>query len=74
MAWVRAAHDPDIFYNPKTRSFKPLDGQGIPLGVEESWVYAENKRADRPEGQIIVMATDGVWEAENIDGEMFGKD
>jgi hypothetical protein len=26
------------------------------------------------EGQIIVMATDGVWEAENIDGEIFGKD
>jgi sigma-B regulation protein RsbU (phosphoserine phosphatase) len=74
MQWVRAGHDPAIFYNPKTRSFEALDGQGIPLGVEESWVYAENKKADLSEGQIIVLATDGVWEAENIDGEMFGKD
>jgi sigma-B regulation protein RsbU (phosphoserine phosphatase) len=74
MEWVRAGHDPAIFYNPKTRSFEALDGQGIPLGVEESWVYAENKKAGLSEGQIIVLATDGVWEAENIDGEMFGKD
>jgi sigma-B regulation protein RsbU (phosphoserine phosphatase) len=74
MQWVRAGHDPAIFYNPKTRSFEALDGQGIPLGVEESWVYAENKKADLSEGQIIVLATDGVWEAENIDREMFGKD
>ena len=74
MEWVRAGHDPAIFYNPKTRSFEALDGQGIPLGVEESWVYAENKKADLSEGQIIVLATDGVWEAENIDREMFGKD
>ena len=74
MEWVRAGHDPAIFYNPKTKSFEALDGQGIPLGVEESWVYAENKKTGLSEGQIIVLATDGVWEAENIDGEMFGKD
>ncbi|MEJ2221596.1 MAG: SpoIIE family protein phosphatase, partial [Desulfobacterales bacterium] len=74
MEWVRAGHDPAIFYNPKTKSFEALDGQGIPLGVEESWVYAENKKAGLSEGQIIVLATDGVWEAENIVGEMFGKD
>jgi sigma-B regulation protein RsbU (phosphoserine phosphatase) len=74
MEWVRAGHDPAILYSPKTRSFEALDGQGIPLGVEESWVYAEKQRVGLSEGQIIVIATDGVWEAENIDGEMFGKD
>ncbi|MGD8523472.1 MAG: SpoIIE family protein phosphatase, partial [Desulfobacterales bacterium] len=25
-------------------------------------------------GQIIVIATDGIWEARNPNGEMFGKD
>ena len=74
LEWVRAGHDPAIFYDPKTRSFEALEGQGIPLGVEESWVYTENKKGDLSKGQIIVLATDGFWEAQNAAGEMFGKD
>jgi sigma-B regulation protein RsbU (phosphoserine phosphatase) len=74
LEWVRAGHDPAIFYDPKTRSFEALGGEGIPLGVEESWVFTENKKRDLKEDQIIVLATDGIWEAENVDGEMFGKD
>jgi len=74
LEWVRAGHDPAIFYDPKTRSFEALEGQGIALGVEESWVYTENKKVDLSKGQIIVLATDGVWEAQNVAGEMFGKD
>ena len=74
LEWVRAGHDPAILYDPKTRSFEALEGQGIALGVEESWVYTENKKVDLSKGQIIVLATDGVWEAQNVAGEMFGKD
>jgi len=74
LEWVRAGHDPAIFYDPATRRFEALDGQGIPLGVEESWQYQENKKNGLAEGQIIVMATDGVFEAQNVSGEMFGKD
>jgi sigma-B regulation protein RsbU (phosphoserine phosphatase) len=74
LEWVRAGHDPAIFYDPKTRSFEALEGEGIPLGVEESWVYTENKKVDLSKGQIIVLATDGFWEAQNAAGEMFGKD
>ncbi|MEJ2728593.1 MAG: SpoIIE family protein phosphatase [Deltaproteobacteria bacterium] len=72
--WVRAGHDPAIFYDPKTRSFEALEGEGIPLGVEESWVYTENKKGNLSKGQVIVLATDGVWESQNTAGEMFGKD
>jgi sigma-B regulation protein RsbU (phosphoserine phosphatase) len=74
LEWVRAGHDPPIFYDSKTRSFEALEGQGIALGVEESWVYTENKKVHLSEGQIIVLATDGLWEARNVSGEMFGKD
>ena len=74
LEWVRAGHDPAILYEPKTRSFEELDGQDIPLGVEASWTYKEKKKAGLSAGQIIVLATDGVWEAQNISGEMFGKE
>jgi sigma-B regulation protein RsbU (phosphoserine phosphatase) len=36
--------------------------------------YLEHKRAGLSEGQIIAVGTDGIWEAFNLDGEMFGKD
>ena len=74
LEWVRAGHDPATFYDPSTKSLEELDGQGIPLGVEASWSYKESKKAGLKAGQIIVIATDGVWETQNISGEMFGKD
>jgi sigma-B regulation protein RsbU (phosphoserine phosphatase) len=73
LEWVRAGQDPAILYDPATRSFETLDGDGIPLGVEESWAYEENQKVGLQAGQIIVMATDGVWESENVSGEMYGK-
>ncbi len=74
LEWVRAGQDPAILYDPATRSFESLDGEGIPLGVEESWTYAENQKDGLQTGQIIVMATDGFWESENVSGEMYGKE
>ena len=73
LEWVRAGHDPALFYDPQTTSFEELDGQGIPLGVEASWTYKENKKAGLSSGQIMVIGTDGVWEAQNKSGDMFGK-
>lgn len=45
----------------------------MPLGVFEDSQYTESSREIVP-GQIIVIGTDGVWEACNPKGEMFGKD
>ncbi|MEZ7195861.1 SpoIIE family protein phosphatase [Pseudodesulfovibrio karagichevae] len=70
--WVRAGHDPAIRYTPDTDSFGELHGEGLPLGVVEDYAY-ETSEATLAEGEVLVMATDGVWEARNGDGEMFGK-
>ena len=45
LAFSKIPADPAIFYDPATQSFETLAGEGIPLGVEESWVYAENQKA-----------------------------
>jgi sigma-B regulation protein RsbU (phosphoserine phosphatase) len=74
LEWVRAGHDPALFYDPQTKSYEELSGQGIPLGVEATWKYKESKKTGLAAGQIIVLATDGVWETQNLNGEMFGKD
>ncbi|UCG12274.1 MAG: SpoIIE family protein phosphatase [Deltaproteobacteria bacterium] len=72
--WVRAGHDPAIIYDPATDSFEDLRGPGVALGVDECWQYSENMKTGLAEGQIIVLGTDGIWEAHNPKGEMFGKD
>jgi sigma-B regulation protein RsbU (phosphoserine phosphatase) len=72
--WVRAGHDPAIFYDPVADSFAELGGAGIALGVDEEWNYSEYTKTALNKGQIIFLSTDGIWEAFNQKGEMFGKE
>jgi sigma-B regulation protein RsbU (phosphoserine phosphatase) len=71
--WVRAGHEPAALYDPVTDSFEELTGEGIALGIDESWQYVEKKRTDLAAGQIILLSTDGIWEARNPQDKMFGK-
>ena len=73
LTWVRAGHDPALFYDPATDAFEELKGSGIALGVADSYAYSENRHDGLASGQIIVIGTDGIWEALNRQGEMFGK-
>lgn len=72
--WVRAGHDPAILYDPEEDRFDDLMGDGIPLGVDADWTFVGNERRGLKEGQIILLGTDGAWEAHNAKGEMFGKE
>ena len=72
--WVRAGHDPAIIYDPTEDKFEELKGSGLALGVEEEISYEENIKSGLAAGQIIAIGTDGIWEAQNKDGEMFGKE
>ena len=72
--WIRAGHDPAIFYDPGSDSFEELGGPGLSLGVDENWVFEDNLKTGLTKGQIILLSTDGIWEARNPRGEMFGKE
>jgi sigma-B regulation protein RsbU (phosphoserine phosphatase) len=73
MNWVRAGHDPAILYDPQQDAFEELKGSGLALGVNAAFEYAENHRRGLANGQIIAIGTDGIWEAFNKKGKMFGK-
>jgi serine/threonine protein phosphatase PrpC len=74
MDWVRAGHDPAILYDLDTDSFSSMDDEnGIPLGISQDAVYTVSSCDIKP-GQIIFMGTDGIWEARNAQGELFGKE
>ncbi|MCP4629987.1 MAG: PP2C family protein-serine/threonine phosphatase [bacterium] len=73
LRWVRAGHDPAILYNPAADRFEELSGKGLALGVDSGWQYKEESHAALAAGQIVVLCTDGIWEARNPQDEMFGK-
>jgi len=74
LRWLNAGHEPAIIYDPATDSFDDLSGGGnLPLGILEDAEYTEGQRDIAP-GQIIVIATDGIREAQNRYDEMFSKD
>ena len=71
--WVRAGHEPAVLFDPATDRFEELTGEGIALGIDDSWQYVDKKRAALTAGQIILLSTDGIWEARNSQDKMFGK-
>ncbi len=73
LSWVRAGHDPALVYTPDINEFEELDGSGIALGVISDFEYIANQKKGLKNGQIIAIGTDGIWEAFNTEGQMFGK-
>ena len=74
LQYVRAGHDPAIFYDPNTDTFEELDGEGIALGVNKNWKAKAYTKTALENGQIIFLSTDGIREACNPQGEMFGRE
>jgi sigma-B regulation protein RsbU (phosphoserine phosphatase) len=71
--WVNAGHDPAMIYNREAGTFEELVGNSMPLGVSETAAYQKFDKKITP-GQIIMMGTDGIWESQSPQGEMFGKE
>ena len=71
--WVRAGHDAALLYDPAKDRFENLYGSGLALGLDENYLYEENEWKGLAPGQIIYIGTDGVWEAVNAEGRLFGK-
>mgnify|MGYP001813841394 FL=1 len=74
MCWATAGHDTPIVYDPSTDLFSEFNGSGMSLGLLKRTAYEEHLFNDVQPGQVIMALTDGLWEAFNRDGEMFGKD
>ena len=74
LTWVRAGHDPALVYSRDSGAFEELKGTGIALGVTDDFEYLEHHKKGLENGQIIAIGTDGIWEAFNNEGQMFGKE
>ena len=74
LRWISAGHDPALFFDPGLDKFQELRGEGIALGIDPHGNYRENSVRKLSSGQILVIGTDGIWEARNHMGEMLGRE
>jgi sigma-B regulation protein RsbU (phosphoserine phosphatase) len=72
--WIRAGHDPALVFRKSTGEFTRLDGPGIVLGVQESFVFETQSSSDLRSGDIIVIGTDGIYETADPDNRAFGRE
>jgi sigma-B regulation protein RsbU (phosphoserine phosphatase) len=73
LLWVRAGHEPALFFNQTAMEFNELNGKGMALGVDDQYRYEEFSRTGWSSGDIIVVGTDGIHETRNEKGDMFGQ-
>jgi hypothetical protein len=66
LSWVRAGHDPAVFYDPRIGTVEELRGSGMAMGIDGDHDYEQFTREDLAPGQIILLGTDGIWEAQNL--------
>ncbi|TVM18814.1 hypothetical protein DPQ33_04935 [Oceanidesulfovibrio indonesiensis] len=71
LQWVRCGHEPALLYVSDRDAVTHLRGPGAILGVDSSIRFQLEQTTLRP-GSVLLLATDGVWETANPDGEMYG--
>jgi len=74
ITWATGGHDPAFWLQAKTDKIKYLESDGVPLGFVPDMVFEQAGPASLNPGDVIVIGTDGIWEAENEKEEMFGKE
>ena len=72
MHWSSAGHGPPIFYDVREDAFPELARGQLPLGLVEGVAYEEKARKSLVSGDIVLAATDALWETRNLDAEEFG--
>lgn len=72
LSFASAGHNPPLLRRPGSRTWEPLDAEGLILGVKRKIVY-EEKLVQLQPGDILLLYTDGIIEAADPEGEMFGE-
>jgi PAS domain S-box-containing protein len=73
LQWVRAGHPPALIYDPASNGFQELKGKGVPLGVDGDYDFREYRHTGLVPGQVILIGTDGIWEATDRGGREYGR-
>ncbi len=71
LSYANAGHPPPLLKRFNQPYCTQLDADGLILGIRQN-IRFENKTAQLNRGDMILLYTDGIIEAENDHGEFFG--
>lgn len=72
LRWVSAGHGPCFWMRKESGQIRELETTGIPLGILDGAEYPPAEPISLSHGDALIIGTDGLWEAQNAAGEMFG--
>jgi sigma-B regulation protein RsbU (phosphoserine phosphatase) len=73
LTYVNAGHNPPLICRSSDGSFSELPATGMAIGAVPDAAYDAGSTVLEP-GDVLVLYTDGITEAENPEQEMFGED
>ncbi len=73
LSWTSGGHDPALWLRRRDGAFEELPNTGVPLGILDEATHTQAGPITLDSGDIVAIGTDGIWEAHNAAGEMFGK-
>lgn len=73
MTYVNAGHNPPLLFQSDGARWHELKLSGLPLGIFEDAPYLQHE-ARLDAGDALMIYTDGVTDALNVAGELFGRE
>ncbi len=74
-SWVGAGHEYLIHVNTSEEKIYSVKGGGIALGmIEDNRALTKKQEIKMQKGDFLILFTDGITEAKNVLGEIYGKD
>jgi len=73
LRYASAGHNKPLLWRKSDNSTSWLDAEGLILGIKPQVTFEQVTTSLQP-GDILVLYTDGVTEAENAGGEFFGEE
>src|SRR6202158_5032530 len=70
LRYVNCGHNPALLFQARTGDVVPMNSSCFPVGMFDN-VSCEINRADLTAGDLLVLYTDGITEAENSQGGAF---
>ncbi|MBT9096714.1 SpoIIE family protein phosphatase [Methylovulum psychrotolerans] len=71
LSYANAGHSPPLLMRANAGACELLDADGMILGIRKTIVF-EEKTVHIAEGDVLLLYTDGLTEADNPQGEFFG--
>jgi serine phosphatase RsbU (regulator of sigma subunit) len=73
LKFANAGHPPPLLLSSSQKQCRQLDAEGMIMGVRKDIVF-EEKTLTLAKGDLLLLYTDGITEAENTEGDFFGLD